>query len=73
MSQSSRIPPFDPTDPLGLDDLLDPEDLGIRDTVRAWAADRVLPYVADWYEKGELPEIRELARELGGSARSGCR
>ncbi|MCT9141576.1 acyl-CoA dehydrogenase family protein [Streptomyces violarus] len=66
MSQSSRIPPFDPTDPLGLDDLLDPEDLGIRDTVRAWAADRVLPYVADWYEKGELPEIRELARELGG-------
>ncbi|MFC9129529.1 acyl-CoA dehydrogenase family protein [Streptomyces sp. NPDC057099] len=66
MSESSRIPPFDPGDPLGLDDLLDPEDLGIRDTVRAWAADRVLPYVADWYEKGELPEIRELARELGG-------
>ncbi|MGI5424837.1 acyl-CoA dehydrogenase family protein [Streptomyces sp. CA-179760] len=65
MSESSRIPPFDPGDPLGLDDLLDPEDLGIRDTVRAWAADRVLPYVADWYEKGELPEIRELARELG--------
>jgi glutaryl-CoA dehydrogenase len=65
MSQSSTIPPFDPADPLGLDDLLEPEDLGIRDTVRAWAADRVLPYVADWYEKGELPEIRELARELG--------
>ncbi|MFC9509262.1 acyl-CoA dehydrogenase family protein [Streptomyces sp. NPDC057002] len=66
MSMSSKLPPFDPTDPLGLDDLLDAEDLGIRDTVRAWAADRVLPYVADWYEKGELPEIRELARELGG-------
>ncbi|WP_435284476.1 acyl-CoA dehydrogenase family protein [Streptomyces koelreuteriae] len=66
MSVSSKLPPFDPGDPLGLDDLLDAEDLGIRDTVRAWAADRVLPYVADWYEKGELPEIRELARELGG-------
>ncbi|MGX1565929.1 acyl-CoA dehydrogenase family protein [Streptomyces sp. NPDC055506] len=66
MSVSSKLPPFDPADPLGLDDLLDAEDLGIRDTVRAWAADRVLPYVADWYEKGELPEIRELARELGG-------
>ena len=59
------MPPFDPADPLGIDDLLDPEDLAIRATVRTWAADRVLPYVADWYEKGELPGIRELARELG--------
>ncbi|MFJ7296273.1 acyl-CoA dehydrogenase family protein [Streptomyces collinus] len=66
MSGSSKLPPFDPADPLGLDDLLEPEDLGIRDTVRAWAADRVLPHVAEWYEKGELPGIRELARELGG-------
>ncbi|MGK5695516.1 acyl-CoA dehydrogenase family protein [Streptomyces sp. URMC 128] len=65
MSESSKLPPFDPADPLGLDELLAPEDLGIRDTVRAWAADRVLPYVAEWYEKGELPGIRELARELG--------
>lgn len=64
-----RVPeaaPFDPADPLGIDDLLEPEDLAIRATVRAWAADRVLPYVAEWYEKGELPGIRELARELGG-------
>ncbi|WP_328428736.1 acyl-CoA dehydrogenase family protein [Streptomyces sp. NBC_00443] len=65
MSASSKLPPFDPADPLGIDDLLEPEDLAIRSTVRQWAADRVLPYVADWYEKGELPEIRELARELG--------
>ncbi|MDG9713752.1 acyl-CoA dehydrogenase family protein [Streptomyces sp. DH10] len=65
MSESSKLPPFDPADPLGLDDLLEPEDLGIRDTVRAWAEDRVLPYVAEWYEQGELPGIRELARELG--------
>ncbi|MFF5446559.1 acyl-CoA dehydrogenase family protein [Streptomyces sp. NPDC012888] len=56
---------FVPTDPLGLDELLTPEDLAIRDSVRGWAADRVLPHVADWYEKGELPGIRELARELG--------
>ncbi|KUN92860.1 acyl-CoA dehydrogenase family protein [Streptomyces caeruleatus] len=65
MSASSKLPPFDPADPLGIDDLLEPEDLAIRSTVRAWAADRVVPYVAEWYEKGELPEIRELARELG--------
>ena len=30
----SKLPPFDPADPLGLDDLLTPEDLAIRDTVR---------------------------------------
>ncbi|MFE7187213.1 acyl-CoA dehydrogenase family protein [Streptomyces erythrochromogenes] len=56
---------FVPTDPLGLDELLGPEDLAVRDTVRAWAADRVLPNIAQWYESGELPAIRELARELG--------
>ncbi|MFF7165970.1 acyl-CoA dehydrogenase family protein [Streptomyces sp. NPDC008086] len=65
MSASSKLPPFDPADPLGVDDLLEPEDLAVRSTVRAWAADRVVPYVAEWYEKGELPDIRELARELG--------
>ncbi|MGW7132096.1 acyl-CoA dehydrogenase family protein [Streptomyces bobili] len=63
---SSLLPPFDPSDPLGIDDLLSEEDLAVRDTVRGWAGDRVLPYVAEWYEKGELPQLRELARELGG-------
>ncbi|MFD7225542.1 acyl-CoA dehydrogenase family protein [Streptomyces sp. NPDC059892] len=65
-SSVAKPPPFDPGDPLGLDDLLEPEDLAIRDTVRTWAADRVLPHIAEWYERGELPVIRELARELGG-------
>ncbi|MFJ5687480.1 acyl-CoA dehydrogenase family protein [Streptomyces sp. NPDC093099] len=65
-SPVAKPPPFDPGDPLGLDDLLEPEDLAIRDTVRTWAADRVLPHIAEWYERGELPVIRELARELGG-------
>ncbi|WP_031040271.1 acyl-CoA dehydrogenase family protein [Streptomyces sp. NRRL F-5650] len=65
MAASPKLPAFDPADPLGIDDLLEPEDLAVRDTVRGWAADRVLPYVADWYERGELPGIRELARELG--------
>ncbi|MEW2397591.1 acyl-CoA dehydrogenase family protein [Streptomyces sp. NPDC046862] len=64
-SSSPKPPPFDPADPLGIDDFLDAEDLAIRDTVRGWAARRVLPEVAEWYEKGELPAIRELARELG--------
>ena len=71
MSASPKLPPFDPADPLGLDDLLSEEDRAIRDTVRTWAADRVLPHIADWYEKGELPGIRELARELGLHRRPG--
>ncbi|MDX3454806.1 acyl-CoA dehydrogenase family protein [Streptomyces sp. ME02-8801-2C] len=66
MAVFAKLPPFDPADPLGLDDLLDAEDLAIRDTVRAWAADRVVPHVAGWFEEGELPDIRGLARELGG-------
>ncbi|MER5526591.1 acyl-CoA dehydrogenase family protein [Streptomyces sp. NPDC002677] len=66
MSASGKLPPFDAGDPLGIDDLLEPEDLAVRETVRSWAADRVLPFVADWYESGELPGIRELAKELGG-------
>ncbi|MBF6048540.1 acyl-CoA dehydrogenase [Streptomyces sp. NRRL B-1677] len=56
---------FDPHDPLGIDDLLTDEDRAVRDTVRQWAADRVLPHIAQWYEAGELPVVRELARELG--------
>ncbi|MEU1819261.1 acyl-CoA dehydrogenase family protein [Streptomyces roseifaciens] len=65
----ARTPPeaavFDPHDPLGIEDLLSPEDIAVRDTVRRWAADRVLPHIAQWYEDGELPCVRELARELG--------
>ncbi|MFE4331192.1 acyl-CoA dehydrogenase family protein [Streptomyces sp. NPDC056831] len=64
-TESSKLPPFDPADPIGIDDLLGAEDLAIRDTVRDWATDRVLPHIAEWYENGELPGIRELARELG--------
>ncbi|WP_052867563.1 acyl-CoA dehydrogenase family protein [Streptomyces niger] len=62
---ASTLPPFDPADPLGIDDLLSDEDKAVRDTVRQWAADRVLPHIAEWYEAGELPGIQDLARELG--------
>jgi glutaryl-CoA dehydrogenase len=55
----------DPRDPLGVDDLLTPEDLAIRDTVRAFCADRIAPHVAEWFERGRVPAARELARDLG--------
>jgi glutaryl-CoA dehydrogenase len=54
-----------PLDLLDLDRLLSDEERAVRDTVRDWVKSRVLPEIADWFERGELPS-RELARELGG-------
>ena len=50
-------------DLLRIDDELTAEERLVRDTVRAFAADRILPQVADWFEAGTLP--RELAPEIG--------
>ncbi|MGA9595577.1 MAG: acyl-CoA dehydrogenase family protein [Acidimicrobiia bacterium] len=52
-----------PRDFLNVDALLDDEDRLLRDTVREWVGDRVLPYVADWFEEGYFP--KELAKEMG--------
>jgi glutaryl-CoA dehydrogenase len=50
-------------DLLRIDDELSPEERLVRDTVRSYAADRVMPHIADWFEAGTLP--RELVPELG--------
>ena len=50
-------------DLLRIDDQLSDDERLVRDTVRAFAADRVMPHIADWFEAGTLP--RELAPELG--------
>src|SRR5581483_11300400 len=52
-----------PLDFLDLDALLDNEERLIRDTVRQFVADRVLPGIGDWFEQGTFP--LELGRELG--------
>ena len=65
MNAGTTRPDFDPRDPLGIDDELSPEQLAIRDSVRALCRDHVTPYVAEWFERGEFPQARELARELG--------
>ncbi|WP_433468326.1 acyl-CoA dehydrogenase family protein [Spirillospora sp. CA-128828] len=57
--------PFNPSDPLDIDALLSDEELAVRDTVRGFCADRITPHIADWFERGELPAARELAREMG--------
>ena len=56
----------DPLDPLALDSLLSEEERGIRDAVRRFVDERVLPGIADWFEHGEFPEeVRADVAELG--------
>ena len=50
-------------DLLRIDDQLTEEERLVRDTVRAFAQDRIMPHIADWFEAGTLP--RELVPELG--------
>jgi glutaryl-CoA dehydrogenase len=52
-----------PSDFLELDRLLSDEERAIRDTVRGWVEDRVLPGIEGWFEAGEFPV--EVAKELG--------
>jgi len=56
-------PAVRPRDFLDIDRLLDDEERLIRDTVRRFVADRVLPEVGTWFEEARIP--LELARELG--------
>ena len=51
------------TDLLQIDDQLGDEERLIRDTVRAFVTDHVLPEIADWFEAGILP--RPVLTELG--------
>jgi glutaryl-CoA dehydrogenase len=53
-----------PLDLLDLDALLSDEERDVRALARRVVDDRVRPYVADWYERGEVP-VRELALEFG--------
>jgi glutaryl-CoA dehydrogenase len=60
---ASPTKPIDPLDYLEIDTLLSDEERLIRDTVRAWVREHVVPHVGDWFEEGVLP--MELAPELG--------
>lgn len=50
-------------DILALDALLDEEELLLRETVRRYTAENVLPNIAEWFEHATLP--KEVATELG--------
>jgi glutaryl-CoA dehydrogenase len=63
MSDPIKPGPAYQGDLLDIDSLLNDEERMIRDTVRSFVADRVLPDVADWFEAGTIPV--ELAKEMG--------
>ena len=65
MSTSTKLPPFEPLDPAGIGDLLTADERAVRDTVRQLCAERIDPYVADWFENGAIDDVRGLAKELG--------
>ncbi len=61
---TTRVRP-DPMDLAGIDDLLSAEEKAVRTAVRQVCASSIDPYIADWFEAGDLPGIRDLTRELG--------
>jgi glutaryl-CoA dehydrogenase len=64
MAIAKRPAAIDPSDYLAIEALLDDEERAIRDTVREFVRDRILPDVGDWFEAGVLP-THELAAEVG--------
>jgi glutaryl-CoA dehydrogenase len=61
--QTAPAPPIDALDFLRLGDGLSDEERMIRDNVRAFVREQLIPQVGDWFEEGMLP--RELPGQLG--------
>ncbi len=51
------------TDFLDIDSLLSNEEKLLRETVRSFTEDRIIPEVAEWWEQGTFPH--ELSKEMG--------
>ncbi|HVH51444.1 MAG TPA: acyl-CoA dehydrogenase family protein, partial [Gaiellaceae bacterium] len=64
MAATTKPAALDPRDFLAIDALLDDDERAIRDTVRRFVRERVLPEVGTWFENAVLP--RELTQELAG-------
>jgi len=63
MAEDIKPGKLDPIDFLEIDGLLTGEERLLRDTVRQFVADKVTPYVAEWFDEGTFP--RELIKEMG--------
>jgi glutaryl-CoA dehydrogenase len=62
MATTAKQTALDPRDFLAIDALLDDEEKTIRDTVRQFVRDRIVPEVGEWFEQGILPQ--ELVKEV---------
>jgi glutaryl-CoA dehydrogenase len=62
---TTRPPALNPIDPAGITDLLSTDERDVAASVRQLCADRIDPFVGEWFERGEIPDIRGLAKELG--------
>ena len=62
VATTSKPASLDPRDFLAIDALLDDEERAIRDTVRQFVRERIVPEVGEWFEQGILP--RELVGEI---------
>jgi glutaryl-CoA dehydrogenase len=60
-----KLPALDPTDPADLDSLLSEDEIAVRSSIRRMLDRSVEPHIAEWFENGAIPGIRELAKELG--------
>ena len=58
-------PAPNPLDLVDIDAVLSDEEKAVRASVRQLCEEAVLPHVAGWYEAGELPQARDLARRFG--------
>jgi len=65
MNATSRKNPLNPHDLANLDSLLTQDEIAVRSSVRELCARRIDPYIAEWFEAGEIPDIHGLAQELG--------
>ena len=54
---------FEGVDFYEIDDLLSEEEVAVRDSVRAWVDDRVMPVIEEHAQNGTFP--KELIREMG--------
>jgi glutaryl-CoA dehydrogenase len=63
MNATQTKTPIRPEDYLDLDALLSDEERDIRDAVRAFVRNEVVPNVGEWFEQGTIP--LELATQLG--------
>jgi glutaryl-CoA dehydrogenase len=69
--------PYEPPDFYGIDELLTEDERMIRDAVRGWVEDRILPVIADHYLAGTfptelIPEMAELGLLGAGIDGYGC-